>query len=344
MNTLRSRRRHAFTLIELMVVIAVISTLVALLLPAVQQARETARRASCKNNLKQIGLALHNYLEANTTFPPSFCLKARTTLSLNNGSWSIHGRLLPFLEQGAASQRVRLDIAWDTQIATGVPTMRIPTYLCPSDPHDQVRLDSSGNPKVYPQTYGFNFGSWLVHDPSTGRGGTGAFFVNSSMRPKDFTDGMSTTLCAGEVRAFTSYFRNTIDPGPTAPASASDLAAFAAGAQFKLGPSTNDNTGHTEWCDGRVHHSGITTVFTPNTLVEYLHTDGRTYDVDYNSQQEGRSATQPSYAAVTSRSYHAGMVHVVMMDGSSRAITESIARQVWRALGTRRGGEVVGEF
>ena len=125
-----------------------------------------------------------------------------------------------------------------------------------------------------------------------------------------------------------------------------DLAAFAGGASFKLGPQTNDNTGHTEWPDGRVHHSGMTTVFTPNTPVEYVHTDGRTYDIDYNSQQEGRSATQATYAAVTARSYHPGIVQVVRVDGSCRAVSETIAREVWRALGTRGGGEVVagGEF
>jgi len=337
-------KRSAFTLIELLVVIAIIGVLTALLIPAVQQAREAARRTSCKNNLKQIGLALHNYQLANNVFPPSFCIRQQSTLSLNNGSWSIHGRLLPYIDQSNAYNKVRLDIAWDAQIATGVPTLRIPSYICPSDFNDQVRLDSSGNPKVYPQTYGFNFGTWFIFDPATGKGGDGSFFVNSSTRPKDFTDGMSNTLCAAEVKAFTSYFRNTADPGSTVPTSASELTAFASGAQFKLGPNTNSNTGHTEWSDGRVHHSGITTVFTPNTAVEYLHTDGRTYDVDYNSQQEGRSATQPTYAAVTARSHHAGIVHAVLMDGSARTISNSIDLQVWRALGTRGGREVVSGF
>jgi prepilin-type N-terminal cleavage/methylation domain-containing protein len=332
-------RRRGFTLVELLVVIGVIGVLIGMLLPAVQQAREAARRAECKNNLKQIGLALHNYLAVNGAFPPSFCIKPGTAIGTNNASWSIHGRLLPYLEQTTAYDRVNLAVPWDAQRDTGVPTLRIPTYLCPSEVHDRVRVDSSGEPKVYPQNYGFNFGTWQVYDPVTGRGGDGAFFVNSRTRPASFTDGTSNTLAAAEVRAFTSYFRNTVDPGPAVPSLPDDLAALAGGAQFKLGPRTNDNTGHTEWPDGRVHHSGITTVFTPNTFVEYLHTDGSTYDIDYNSQQEGRSATQATYGAVTARSYHPGIVHVLLMDSSCRAVSETVALEVWRALGTREGGE-----
>jgi prepilin-type N-terminal cleavage/methylation domain-containing protein len=333
--------RNGFTLVELLVVMAIIGVLAALLLPAVQQARETARRAQCKNNLKQIGLALHNYLASNRVLPPSFCIQPGTALGTNNGSWSIHGRLLPYLEQGSAYTKVRLDVPWDAQRHTGIPTMRIPTYLCPSEVYDQVRLDSSGNPKVYPQNYGFNFGTWRVYDPATGRGSDGVFYVNSATRPASLTDGTSHTLAAAEVKAFTSYFRNTVDPGPAVPTAPADLAAFAGGAQFKLGPNTNDNTGHTEWPDGRVHHSGITTVFTPNTFVECTHTDGRTYDIDYNSQQEGRSATQPTYAAVTARSYHPGLVNSLLMDGSCRAASDTIRLEIWRALGTRNSGEVI---
>lgn len=335
------RRRRGFTLIELLVVIAVIGVLIALLLPAVQAARQAARRASCQNNLKQIGLALHNYLTANSVFPPSFCIERHTVLSGNNGSWSVHGRILPYLEQGTAYDRVRLDIAWDAQLATGVPQMRIPTYVCPSDPNDIVRT-KNGSPYIYPHTYGFNFGTWLVWDPATGRGGDGAFFVNSRTCPASFRDGLSNTLCAAEVKAFTPYLRNTADPDPNVPASPEAIAGLDSGAQFKLGPNTNDNTGHTEWCDGRVHHSGFTTVFTPNTVVPYVHSDGRTYDVDYNSLQEGKSVTQPTYAAVTARSYHAGTVNVALMDGSVRPVSETIELAVWRALGTRHGGEPTG--
>ncbi len=332
--------KRGFTLIEVLVVIGVIGMLVALLLPAVQSAREAARRAQCLNNLKQTGLAVLNYQTVNSAFPPSFCIRPGTTLGTNNGSWSIHGRILPYLEQGSAYKRIRLDVPWDAQLDTGVPTMRTPTYICPSEVNDMVRVDASGSPLTYPQNYGFNFGTWLVYNPATGQGGDGAFHVNSNLGPASFTDGMTNTLCAAEVKAFTSYFRNTADPGPNAPVSPTMLAPFASGAQFKLGPKVNDNTGHTEWGDGRVHHSGITTVFTPNTFVAYQHRDGQTYDIDYNSQQEGRSATQPSYAAVTARSYHPGIVQVLFMDGSARPVNNTITLQVWRALGTRSGREV----
>ena len=110
--------KKGVTLVELLVVIGIIGILTAILLPAVQQARESARRVQCNNSLKQIGLALHNYLDTNSVFPPSFCIRRGTTLSMNNGSWSIHGRLLPFMEQGNAYEQVELDVAWDAQRST----------------------------------------------------------------------------------------------------------------------------------------------------------------------------------------------------------------------------------
>ena len=337
------QRKHGFTLVELLVVIAIIGILAGLLLPAVQATREAARKVSCVNNLKQLGLAVHNFQTAHGIFPPSFVHTPGTTLATNNGSWSIHGRLLPYVEQGNAYLQVRLDLAWDApqNKSTGVPTMRIPTFLCPSELNDTVRVNSSGAPKVYSQNYGFNFGTWFVYDPKTDSGGKGAFFVNSRLAPGAFRDGLSNTLCAAEVKAFTPYFRNTPEPGPKIPSSPADFRAFAAGAQFKLGARTNDNTGHTEWPDGRVHHSGFTTVFTPNTQVLYEHSDGRIYDIDYNSRQEGKSDSQPTYAAVTARSYHPGLINVVLMDGSVRTISDSVDLDVWRALSTRDGREVI---
>lgn len=336
-------RRAAFTLIEILVVIAIISILIALLLPAVQKVREAAARLQCQNNLAQIGLAIHNYESANRFYPPSMRIPIGSVFAVNNGSWSIHGRILPYLEQGNAYSKVNLEVAWDAQVNTGVPTLHIPVYVCPSDPKNMVRVDTNGNPYVYPHTYGFNFGTWFVYDPATGAGGDGMFFPNARLRPMHVTDGTSNTLCATEVKAFTPYVRNTADPGPAVPATPAAVAALAAGGQMKLGPSPNDCTGHTEWPDGRVHHSGFTTVFTPNTVVPFS-TGGTDYDIDYNSCQEGRSATQRTYAAITARSYHTAVVNVLLMDGSVRTVTTSISLPIWRALGTRQGGEVVGNY
>jgi hypothetical protein len=107
----------------------------------------------------------------------------------------------------------------------------------------------------------------------------------------------------------------------------------------KLGATTNDNTGHTEWPDGRVHHSGFTTTLTPNTRVPYQ-SGSATYDFDLNSRQEGNSANAKTFAAITSRSHHAGIVTIAMMDGSTASIANSVEAAIWRALSTRSGGEV----
>jgi prepilin-type N-terminal cleavage/methylation domain-containing protein/prepilin-type processing-associated H-X9-DG protein len=330
------QKRGGFTLIELLVVMAIIGILMGLVLPAVQSVRESARRTECLNKIRQLSLAAQNYMSARRYFPPSFIIEPGTVLAGNNGSWSIHGRLLPFIEGGNAYKKVNTQVAWDAQLATGVPQMRVDLYMCPDEVNDVVRTNASG-PYVYPQTYGFNMGSWLVYDPTSTGQPDGPFYVNS--RVSAVPDGTSTTLCAAEVKAFTSYIRNTADPGATPP---TDPAAFDGMAgQLKLGPNLNDNTGHTEWPDGRVHHSGFTTVYTPNTQVAYNH-GGQLYDIDFNSMQEGKSATQPTYAAITARSYHSGgLVNVTFLDGSTRTITDAIDLQTWRDMGTIRGGEIV---
>jgi prepilin-type N-terminal cleavage/methylation domain-containing protein len=204
---LQSRRQSGFTLIELLIVISVVGILVALLLPAVQAARGAARQMSCRNNLKQIGLALHNYESTFSSFPPTFCTTPLQNAQGTGASWSIHGRLLPFIEQGNAARRVDLDVDWHDQVATGVTFMHVPGYLCPGEPNDHYRM-KDGKPYVAPHTYGFNL----------------------------------------------------------------------------------------------------------------------------------------TYSAITSRSHHLGLVHIVLMDGSVRAVSDSMDLTVWRALGSRQGREVVGDY
>jgi prepilin-type processing-associated H-X9-DG protein len=330
-------------LVELLVVIAIIGILVSLLLPALSSVREAARGAACKSNLKQIGLAVKMYESANRCYPPSFEFDPTVEVDEimkggNNGSWSIHGRLLPYMDMDWAQDMVDLDKGYDdpVNLDTGIPLMRVPGYLCASEEFDQVRI-KNGVPYIYPQNYGFNFGSWLVYDWNTKTGGDGAFYPNSRLRTKNFKDGESRTLCAADVKAYTSYLRNTGgDPGER-PTTVEELVSMDSDedGQKKLGPTTNQNTGHTEWCDGRVHHSGMTTVFTPNTFVSYQ--EGA-YDIDFNSAQEGKWTTNPvTKAAITSRSYHPGSVNVLMMDGSVKAVEDDIEPAVWKRMGTRSG-------
>lgn len=329
MNDFRPRRHaRGFTLIELLVVIAVIGVLIALLLPAVQQAREAARRTQCRNNLKQVGLALHNYLSSFDRFPPVTVMPAAQVFQ----PWSGQARLLPYLEQAALYNNVDWSAGNEFTSNPQAARTRVAIFLCPSEINDRARI----TPTLvhYPLNYCFNEGTWFIYDPASGAVGDGAFHPNQAFRAADFADGMSSTLAAAEVKAYQPNLWDTGNPstlGVAAPATVGDLATYFGG--------TFDSNGHTEWVEGDVHETGFTTTLTPNTVVPYLNA-GVTYDVDVTSMRDGESASAPTYAAVISRSHHTGQVNVLMMDGSSRSVGNSIDLGVWRAAGTRAGGEV----
>jgi len=333
---LPARNHPAFTLVELLVVIAIIGVLVALLLPAIQAAREAARRSSCQNNLKQLGLALHNYESALRAFPPSSIVFGGST----NQPWSGQSLLLPYVEGGAVYSNINFSVGYHHADNVGllppygVSATRVGFLMCPSEPQDRQRFDAAGVPQHYPLNYVLNVGAYLIFHPVTRADGGAAFAPNSQLTPAAFTDGLSNTLALAEVKAFNPRFHDAVGI-PTSPPATPDAVSPA-----YTGGSWSANSGHTEWVCGRSIHNGFTTTFTPNTRVPHL-ASGTLYDIDVSSSREGVNATDPTYGIITARSYHPGIVQAALMDGSVRAISDSVELSVWRGLGTRAGQEVV---
>ena len=152
---------RGFTLIELLVVIAIIAVLVSLLLPAVQAAREAARRTQCKNNLKQLGLALHNYHDVHTVFPPGGTYRAAT---VQPAGWSVQARLLPFIEQANLTNLI--DFSQSYSVQPLVTPVRISTLICPNEINDKAYPD--GALTHWPLNYAANYGEWFLWNPVTG--------------------------------------------------------------------------------------------------------------------------------------------------------------------------------
>jgi prepilin-type N-terminal cleavage/methylation domain-containing protein/prepilin-type processing-associated H-X9-DG protein len=237
----RPLARRGFTLIELLVVIAIIAVLIALLLPAVQSAREAARRAQCSNNLKQLGLALHNYVSAHTAFPIGVLISQDANYSFTCSGWapwgySLFAQILPFTEQQQVFNAINFSYAAGGHSSTGYPCTlqdcgqvnrtamitRINTYICPDD-SDQTPYPITTSSNGYSQaSYAgsagtFDIWHWFCGCPpgvgglscqgSTQIAGDGLFFGNVAVKLADVTDGTSNTLAIGE----TSRFRNDPD-------------------------------------------------------------------------------------------------------------------------------------
>ena len=351
------RRRRGFTLIELLVVIAIIAVLIALLLPAVQQAREAARRTQCKNNLKQLGLALHNYhgtyqvfvsITGGTGGPPG-------EVVANHHHLSGLVPLLPYYEQGPLFEKIAspLTVGGTTFPAGGANPWRsdyppwarqIGNLLCPSDP-----APSKGTEGGCGDTnYAFCTGDSVVTSMYS-TNPRGIFGHNTCQSIADISDGTSNTIAMAELTRKTgshslhgSMAANVsgVSTDPTVCLALVSGNQFIASADTEQ-PSHDGSRGRT-WSDGRTVWCGFNTVLPPN------------------SPSCTAGANTWSDGVYSAASHHTGIVQVVMADGSVRAISENISTGnltapdpgnaggqspygVWGALGSRSGGEVVGE-
>jgi len=301
---MRRTRRTGFTLIELLVVIAIIAVLIALLLPAVQQAREAARRSQCKNNLKQIGLALHNYHDTMNCMPPGWIgvSAGKPDFEGGNGfSWGTF--ILPYLDQAPLYSKLNFEL--DMNDTQNVDMLRYPlaVYQCPSDPkpdsfqtEDAVTLATANYAGVFglvePDNCEIPYGT--AGSPLTSSGqcvSDGSFFHNSLVRLRDFTDGTSNTLLVGER----TTWKNPVD--------ATDIVY---GTWAGAVPGEEDSMARV------IGHAG--------------HLPNKGHDAeDFGSS-------------------HVGGAHFVMADGHVTFLSQNMDGGTFQALATRSGGEIVGEF
>jgi len=314
------RPQSGFTLIELLVVIAIIAILVALLLPAVQQAREAARRSQCKNNLKQIGVALHNYHDTHGVLPPASTPSSR--FSTDRATWSWAVMILPNIDQAPLYDQLQPNSPDSLLEALSDPTRVrlmqtiIDGYLCPSDPGPALNnlrpLDLTGaNVEVGRANYVGNMG---VDQSSPTEG---LFYYNSNVRFRDVTDGLSNTFAMGE-RAHgtiksTAPYGSAMWPGSTL---------------FPCGPG------------------GLPT---DCTIGQYGNVS---YDLQTGIAADGSGIYLAFWGF---SSMHAGGVHFLLADGAVHFVNESVESRIGNAtdsttwgtyqkLGGRNDGELPGDF
>ncbi|WP_286765358.1 MULTISPECIES: DUF1559 domain-containing protein [Rhodopirellula] len=332
-------RHKGFTLVELLVVIAIIGVLVGLLLPAVQAAREAARSMQCSNNLKQLGLGLHNYASTyNGAFP-------------NNGySWpagypsdySPFAKILPFLEQAQLQDLIDFDIYMGHPALADLPEglheaagTRVPTYECPSDVNADVHMLTMPSGATIPiagTSYAMNQGSGLdgVFHPSIGEP-DGLCWTNAKVKFRDILDGTShtivfaETLIGGGLNSDTptptmdpQFFRAGVSEASTAVANLADSGDIADVQSYIT--SWNGDRNH-YWLRGTVPNGPIINGrLSPNSNIPDL--------------------ARGSSKITAARSNHTGLVKVALADGSVQTVTDSIDLQIWHASWTRMGREV----
>lgn len=341
----RRTKHHGFTLIELLVVIAIIGVLIALLLPAVQAAREAARRTQCVNNLKQLGLAIHNYEGVVGSLPPALVITGSGGAVTWTSSFGAFPRILPFAEQGVLFNTINFDVEMYSPPNKTSTGQYVSLFVCPSERRREFTHPVGGRMNVV--NYGFCEGDWFVWGGTgTTRYNRSAFGPNQSRRWAEFSDGLTSTLLMSEGKAYQPYYRdcprlqNINDPdqipGP-------DADPYVVAPEYRGSPPCviRDGVlegGHVEWVESGVHHAGFTTAWPPNKRIQGGPNMQYT-DMDINSKREKTGG--PSFAAVTARSYHPGGVNALLGDGSVRFVKSTINGWVWRALGTVQGGEVI---
>lgn len=343
MRLMIGSKSPGFTLVELLVAIAIIGALVGLLLPAVQAAREAARRMSCSNNLRQVVLATHLHESAYKRLPQTAGISRRADGTIRTEYAGPHARILPFIEQNNLYSGIDLDVLYGDHLNKQTVGVVIPVFICPSEVRPEP-LDHYDFGLVGGVNYAFSMGDWYVwgglESTITTRS---AFGVNLRRSFGDFTDGLSNTLLFSEVKNYTILMRDcgqligVSDPNNIPLPTADPLSV----AQYEGSGCTIYRTSHTQWPEMTVGHNGFTTAWPPNKRTP----GGPGFqfpDVDIASRRERLGG--PTYAAITSRSYHSGGVNTANADGSVRFITQEIDGLIWRALGTVAGGEVISEF